>query len=72
MALLLINNNKIIYESIIEIEEKETVIENKQLVAQAGIYRFKIELHSLNYKGMELEQNIEFNVLASSDKRKVT
>lgn len=37
----------------------------------AGNYKFKLEAISMNYRGIENEQPIEFNVLASSEKRQV-
>jgi hypothetical protein len=69
--LLLINNGKIIYENIIDIEERETTIENKQLMGMSGTYRFKLEIHSMTFRGMELGQEIQFDVKANSEKRKV-
>jgi len=69
--LILINNGKVIYETIIDVEERETIIENNQLMGMAGTYKFKFEIHSLNYRGMELVQEIQFEVKAHSEKRKV-
>jgi len=71
VALLLITNGKIIYENIVEIESRETVIENKQLMGMAGKYKFKLEVHPLIYRGMELGQDISFEVKPNSTKRKV-
>jgi len=71
VALILINNGKIIYETIVEIEERETIVENKQPMGMAGTFRFKLEILSMNYRGMELEQEIQFDVKSNSEKRKV-
>lgn len=69
--MILINNGKIIYETIVDIDERETTIENKQLMGMAGTYRFKLEIHPMNYRGMELGQEIQFEVKATSERRKV-
>lgn len=69
--MLLINNGKIIYETILDVEERESLIENKQLMGMPGIYKFKLEVIPLNYRGMEHSQDIQFEVKASSEKRKV-
>lgn len=71
VAVLLINNGKIIYESILEIDERESVIENKQLMGMPGVYKFKLEVYPMNYRGMEFSQDIQFEVKANSEKRKV-
>lgn len=52
-------------------DEREAVLENKQLMTSAGEYNFQIELYSLNYQGLEYSQDFKFNVLKSSEKRKV-
>ena len=54
-----------------DIDEKEVSLENKQLMNQAGEYRFRVELYSMNFRGLELEQDIKFSVKPSSEKRKV-
>lgn len=36
---------------------------------QAGEYRFRVELYSMNFRGLELEQEIRFKVLPTSEKR---
>jgi len=55
----------------LDIDEKEVSLENKQLMNQAGEYRFRVELYSMNFRGLELEQDIKFSVKPSSEKRKV-
>jgi hypothetical protein len=38
---------------------------------QVGEYRFRVELYSMNFRGLDLSQEISFKVLPSSEKRKV-
>lgn len=71
VALLLVNQGKIIHEAILEIDEKEAVLENKQLMSSAGEYRFQVQLYSMNFRGLDQDKDIRFKVLPSSDKRKV-
>lgn len=71
VALLLVNNGKIIHEAILEIDEKEAVLENKQLMNRAGDYKFRVELYSLNFRGLDIEQEIKFTVQPSSEIRQV-
>ena len=65
------NGGKIIHEAILDIDEKEVSLENKQLMNQAGEYKFKIEVYSMNFRGLEIEKEIVFQVQASSEKRTV-
>merc|ERR1711957_878793 len=53
----------------LDIDEKEVSLENKQLMNQAGEYKFKIEAYSMNFRGLEIEKEIVFQVQASSEKR---
>lgn len=71
VVLLLVNNGRIIHEAILDIDEKEVSLENKQLLSQVGEYKFKAELYSMNYRGLDAEKEIKFQVLESSEKRKV-
>ncbi len=68
---MIINNGKVVYEVILDIAERESVIENKQLMNMPGIYKFKLEVYPLNYRGMEYSKDIQFEVKASSEKRTV-
>jgi len=70
MVILITNENRIIYEILLDIDARVNPHEFKHMIREAGLFKFKVEFNSFNYRGLDTVQDLEINILQNSEKRK--
>jgi hypothetical protein len=70
-AILITLENKIVFETILDIDANVNVHEFKHMAREIGLFKFKADLISLNYKGLDQSTNFDITVQKSSEKREV-
>ena len=71
MVLLTIEN-RIIYETTMEIDTKTTIFEFKHMIKEIGTFKFKVETYPFTYRGLDEVHDLEITVHRNSELRNVS
>lgn len=71
VCVILTLQDKIIFETNLEVDKKITTHEFKHMVREIGSFKFQAELFSLNYKGVDVVTPFEIDVKKESKQRTV-
>jgi hypothetical protein len=68
---MLTNGGRIMFDQIVLIEKKNTNVEFKNMFNLPARYPFKLEVYSLNYKGLDYIKEFQLDVKELSETRNV-
>ena len=70
VSMCIVMDKNIVYQSVIDINKRETTHEYRNPVKDIGTFKFTCELCPLNYKGLDIVIPFEVNVVKASEGRK--
>jgi hypothetical protein len=68
---MMTNGGRVMFDELVIIDKKNTVVEFKNTFQMAARYPLKLEFYSMNYKGLDYSKDFIIDVKESSEERTV-